>query len=127
MVKRKLKTTDAQPQGKTPKTSCEETVPNEERKEKLVPFDFDENDCDVIIMTKDKEVHLPSSFLEMASNGETLPIVDGRISIDVSAESLEESLSFYYPKIDDEEFSFSKIICLKGTIFAGTNFCGVLI
>ena len=108
MVKRKLKTSYVEPQGKTPKTSGAETVPNEERKEKLVPFDFDENNCDVIIMTKDKEVHFPSSFLKMASNKDDLPIVEGKISIDVSAENLVESLSFFYPKCEDDDISFSK-------------------
>ena len=108
MVKRKLKTTEAEPQGKASKTTGAETVPNEERKEKLVPFDFDESNCDVIIVTKDKEVHLPSSFLRMASNDNVFPLVDGKIPIDVSAESLVISLSIYCPKWDDEDFAYRK-------------------
>ena len=71
----------------------------EERKEKLIPFNFDENDCDVIIKTKDKDIYLPSSFLKMASNEDELPIVDEKISIHVLADSVVNGLSFYVPKI----------------------------
>uniref|UniRef100_A0A7M5WRJ8 BTB domain-containing protein n=1 Tax=Clytia hemisphaerica TaxID=252671 RepID=A0A7M5WRJ8_9CNID len=74
-------------------------VPNEERNEKLVPFDFHENECDVIIKTKDKEVQLPSSFLEMVSspmyfNNNVKYVFD----VDVCAESVTKALSFYHPK-----------------------------
>ena len=118
MVKRKLKTTEAEPQGKTPKTSGEESIPHERRKEKLIPFDFEEDECDVIITTKDKEVHLPSSFLEMASKGETLPIVDGAISIDVYARNLVEALSFYCPKCDKDEAPFSKKTFISSSLYS---------
>ena len=114
MIKRKQKTSES-PASKISK-SCEndETlVPNEERKEILVPFDFEENDCDIVIMTKDKEVLLPSSFLEMASNDENLPVINGRIEIDVLADSVVKALSYYVPKFwddDQESKSFNHIV-----------------
>ena len=50
-------------------------------------------------MAKDKEVHLPSNFLKMATNGNDLAsFTEGRFNIDVSSESLVEALSFYVPK-----------------------------
>ena len=64
-------------------------------KEKLVPFDFDAHDCDVIITTRDKEVHLPSSFLEMVSNGQ---FMSKMLEIEVASEMLIKVLSFYCPK-----------------------------
>ena len=96
MVKRKLETSE--PVAKVSKSDDVENVPNDERKEKLVPFDFDEEDCDIIIEAIDKKVHVPSTFLEMATNGNDLPFSDERIAINVSSESLIEALSFYVPK-----------------------------
>ena len=93
MVKRKLKSSE--PAAKLSKTDDTETVPNNERKEKLVPFGFDEKNCNVIIEAKDKEVHLPSNLLRMATNEKTLT---SKMAIDVSSESLVEALSFYIPK-----------------------------
>ena len=114
MVKRKQKTSEL-PASKISKSreNDETLLPNEERKEKLVPFDFDENYCDVIIMTKDKELHLPSSFLEMASNDNDLPVSNGKIEIDVLADSVVKALSYYVPKFwddDQESKSFNHIV-----------------
>uniref|UniRef100_A0A7M5WQZ1 Uncharacterized protein n=1 Tax=Clytia hemisphaerica TaxID=252671 RepID=A0A7M5WQZ1_9CNID len=81
-------------------------VTNEKRKEKLIPFDFDENDCDVIIEAKDKEVHLPSSFLEMVSGGRTLPMIS---KTDVTSERLIKVLSFYCPKISTNKLEFCNV------------------
>ena len=99
MVKRKQKTSESSA-SKISKTTngFGETIPNDERKGKLILFDFEENECDLIIMANDREVHLPSCFLKMASDDD-LQIVDGRINIDVSAESVMTGLSFYVPKI----------------------------
>ena len=91
MGKRKLKTNP------TTSDNEEKNIPNEERKEKLVP-NFDESKCDVIIITVDKEIHLPSSFLEMMSNDEDIQMTDGKIKIDVYSETLIKALSFYRPK-----------------------------
>ena len=92
MGKRKLRTNP------TPNSNYKKSIPNEERKEKLFPFDFNENDCDVAIITKDKEVHLPSSFLEMISNYENIKMADGKIEMDVLSEKLIKALSFYRPR-----------------------------
>ena len=92
MVKRKLKTTESG--AKLSKTND----PNDERKEKLVPFDFSEEDCDVIIVTKDKEIHLPSDFLMMASKDVILPLTDGKMTLDASSDTLVKLLSFYHPR-----------------------------
>ena len=98
MVKRKLKTS-AEPAAKVSKTDDAETTPSDERKEILIPFGFDEKDCDVIIETKDKEVHIPVNFLKMATNGNSLQsFTDGKMNIDVSSEGLLEALGFYVPK-----------------------------
>ena len=98
MGKRKLKTNP------TTSDNEEKNIPNEERKEKLVP-NFDESKCDVIIITVDKEIHLPSSFLEMMSNDEDIQMTDGKIKIDVCSETLIKALSFYRPK------NFQKLTC----------------
>ena len=60
----------------------------------MVPFDFDEKDCD-------KEIHLPSDFLKMAAINENVLrlFTDGRMAIDVSSESVVEAFSFYVPKV----------------------------
>ena len=72
---------------------------DEKEQEKLILFDFDENECDIVIMTKDKEVHLPSSFLHIASSdSKTLPFVNGKMVIDVMSDNLVHALSFYDPK-----------------------------
>ena len=120
MVKRKQKTSES-PASKISK-SCEndETLlPNEERKERLVLFDIDKNNCDVIIMTKDKEMHLPSSFLEMASNDNDLPVINGRIEIDVLADSVVKALSYYAPKFWDDQGSksFYDIVFLESIVY----------
>ena len=60
--------------------------------------DFDINDCDVIITTKDKEVYLPSSFSEVVSNDENIQMTDGKIEIGVCSEKLNKALLFYLPK-----------------------------
>ena len=77
-------------------------VKTDERKEKLVPFHFEENECDVMITTKENEVHLTSSFLKMTSNGENIQMKDGKLKIDVSTKCLIYCLSFYDPKSWDE-------------------------
>ena len=77
--------------------AVETSIPTEERKEKLVPFDFDENDCDVIIRTKDKEINLPSSFLQIASNQKAF-IHDGVIRINIASAKVLIALSFFHPK-----------------------------
>ena len=100
MGKRKLKTIDL-PKSKISKTcnNSDIIIPNEERKEKLIPFDFEENDCDIIILTKDSEIHLPSSFVKRVSNCETLPITDGKINFnDIPAKIVVQALSYYVPK-----------------------------
>ena len=81
MVKRKLKVLEAA--AKFSKTDDAETTPNEERKEKLVPFDFNEEDCDMIIETKDKEVHIPVNFFKMVSKDVTMPLSNGKITIGI--------------------------------------------
>ena len=96
MVKRKLETSE--PVAKVSKSDDVENVPNDERKEKLVPFDFSEEDCDVIIVANDKEIHLPSNFLKMATKDISLPFTDGKMAIEVSSDILVEALSFYHPR-----------------------------
>ena len=113
MVKRKQKTT-VLPTNKISKTcnNGDIIIPNEEQKEKLIPFDFDENDCDISIVTKDKEINLPSIFLEMVSNGEMLPIIEGTINIDeIPADIVVQALSYYVPKYweDFDESKYNKI------------------
>ena len=63
--KRKLKTSASEAESTEGKR-----IQTDERKEKRIPLDFDENDCDVIITTKEHEVHIPCGFLKLASNGE---------------------------------------------------------
>ncbi|XP_066912317.1 uncharacterized protein [Clytia hemisphaerica] len=85
-------------------------VPNEEQNEKLVPFDFHENECDVIIKTKDKEVHLPSSFLEMVSSPMDFNNNEKNVfDVDVCAESVTKALSFYHPKDWTNEIKCSEL------------------
>ncbi|XP_066928540.1 uncharacterized protein [Clytia hemisphaerica] len=95
MVKRKIETLES-PTTKITK-SGEQSNQNEESKEKLIPLGFDESDCDTIIMTKDKTVHIPSSFLNMMSS-DSKAFVTGKKMIDVMSENLIHALSFYDPK-----------------------------
>ena len=108
MGKRKLKTNP------TTSDNDENNIPNEERKEKFVPFNFDENKCDVIIITVDREIHLPSSFLEMVSNDEDIQMTDGKIEIDVHSETLIKALSFYRPKEWKDIMKCKFLISLSG-------------
>eukprot|EP00111_Clytia_hemisphaerica_P022844 TCONS_00067233-protein len=70
---------------------CESKV-----KEKSIPFEFDENYCDVIIITKDREIHLPSSFLVSNNGGQIFST--GAETEEFSSEDVLRALSFYYPK-----------------------------
>ena len=94
--KRKLKTSSEV------ESPVRKIVKSDERKEKMVPFNLNENDCDVIITTKENEVHLPSGFLKMLSNGENIQMADGKMKINVSTECLVHCLSFYNLKNWDE-------------------------
>ena len=87
--KRKLKTPSEV------ESPASKIVKDDERKEKLVPFDLNENECDILITTKENEVLLPSGFLKMLSNGEDIQMTDGKMKIDVSSACLVHCLSFY--------------------------------
>ena len=68
----------------------------DKEKERLILFDFDENDCDVIIKTTDeKEIHIPSNFMNRVSDNS---LDDKTIHVDASSEKIIQALSFYYPK-----------------------------
>ena len=106
MAKRKRKTSETESSSrKTHKIAVdvdkaegpEKEEKDQEGKEKLVPFDFEENVCDVIIIAKDKKVHIPSSFLGLVSNG-GLTLVENEFTIDASSDSLIQAFSFYDPK-----------------------------
>ena len=101
MVKRKLKTSESA--AKFSKTDDAGFVPSDEKKEKMVPFDFDERDCDVIIVAKDKKVHIPVDFFKMVSKDATMLLTNGKITIDASSDILVEVLSFYHPRSWNDE------------------------
>ncbi|XP_066923572.1 uncharacterized protein [Clytia hemisphaerica] len=114
-VKRKPRTTSTSSHDKT-------LVPNEERKEKLVSLGFDENECDVIIETKDKEVHLPLNFLEMVSNDQNIQMADGKLYIDVFSEKLIKALLFYRQKYYTDNFELENIAEIEELIKVCTTF-----
>ena len=76
--------------------------------EKLVPFDFDENDCDVVIKTEDKEIHLPSSFL-VSNDGGQIFDTEGDTE-DFFSEDVIKALSFYYPKYWTSEIECKNLL-----------------
>ena len=110
MAKRKRKTSETESSSRkthkiavdVDKAQVEDIVPEKEEKdqagnEKLVPFDFEENECDAVIIAKDKTIHIPSSFLGLVSNG-GLTLAENELTINVSSDSLIQALSFYDPK-----------------------------
>ena len=112
MVKRKLKTEETS--GKVAKTvSCNDPM-EEQRKEKLVPFDFEENDCDVVIRTKDKEIHVPSSFLvsNESNSNSTVKHCDRKM-VDYSSVKVMKAFSFYYPKYWTDSIKCKSLYCFK--------------
>eukprot|EP00111_Clytia_hemisphaerica_P000482 TCONS_00001385-protein len=91
------------------KSIASKIIKIDERKEKLVPFDFDDNDYDVIIITRENEVYLPSGFVKMLSNGKDIQLRDGRMNIDASTECLVRCLSFYDLRFWDETQVFENL------------------
>ena len=73
-------------------------VENKEiNEEKIILFDFDEKDCDVIISTSDdKKIHLPSNFLKMASGEKHGDVAE--LDLKVNSKDVILALSFYCPK-----------------------------
>ena len=90
-----------------------EMAGNEVKREKMVPFDFEEKDCDLIIMTKDAEVHLPSSFWQRASNRKVFNgNVNGVININVGSDKVLFALSYFHPKDWTNSIQRKSFLCL---------------
>ena len=111
MVKRKLK--PAETSGKIAKTITNDPAADQ-RKEKLVIFDFQDKACDMVILTKDKELHLPSSFLGSNESNSTIKSFD-KTMMDYSSVKVIKAFSFYYPKYWTDSIKCKFSYFLKNT------------
>ena len=95
---------------------------NDEEKETICLFDFEEEKCDATFVTKDKKLKMPSSFLCYVSKAfkEELEKNSNVITdVDVCSNELISAISYYKPPLYKEHkgsFSISLIDILKALL-----------
>ena len=100
----------------------EEEESNKERFSRLkrtnqteIAFDFDESECDYMVIASDKNIKLSTSFLQYASDDFTsLPKEIDMCSY--SRNSLVDVLTFYLPRVSNSRYAISMVVCLYLTV-----------
>ena len=98
------------------KSDNKEQPLNDEEKETVCLFDFEEEKCDATFVTKDKKLKMPSSFLCYVSEAfkEELEKNSNVISdVNYTSDTLSLALSYYRPQFyNEEKISFQEGVIL---------------